>query len=167
MKKGESLEALKVLRVLKARKAVNNSLTNFRLLKTLWIISTLIITPISNVLSQEYFQQEVNYRINVTLNDRHHELNAIETVEYINNAPDTICFLFFHLWPNGYSNNQTELAKQLYSQKGKERLFDDPELRSYIDSLNFKVDGQPVNWNLMPGAPDICQIYLNKALCRV
>jgi hypothetical protein len=114
--------------------------------------------------AQEYFQQEVNFRINVTLNDRLHELNAFETVEYINNSPDTLRFLFFHLWPNGYCSNDTELAKQLFSIKGKQKLFNDPELRGYIDSLNFKVDGQPVQWNLLSGQPDICIIILKGPL---
>jgi len=114
--------------------------------------------------SQEYFQQEVNHTINVSLDDKRHELNAFETIEYINNSPDTLRFLFFHLWPNGYKNNNTELAKQLFNSKGKEKLFDDPELRGYIDSLDFKIDGQPVQWNLLPGQPDICQLWLKKGL---
>jgi hypothetical protein len=122
----------------------------------------MIIGPVPGVSSQEYFQQEVNYKIHVTLNDKHHELNAFETVEYINNSPDTLKFLFFHLWPNGYSGNNTELARQLFSLKGKERLFNDPELEGNIDSLDFKVGGQYVQWNLLPGLPDICQVMLNK-----
>jgi len=154
------------LEVLKVGKALSYSFKNFRFIKNLLIICLMIIAPVSNVLSQEYFQQEVNYNIKVTLNDRQHELNAFETVEYINNSTDTLRFLFFHLWPNGYSDNQTDLAKQMLIQRGKERLFNDPELKGYIDSLAFKVEGQPVNWNLMPGQPDICRIILNKALCQ-
>ncbi|MBA4410563.1 MAG: hypothetical protein C0397_14215 [Odoribacter sp.] len=114
--------------------------------------------------AQEYFQQEVNFRIIVTLNDKLHELNAFETVEYINHSPDTLYCLYFHLWPNGYSNNDTELARQLFSIKGKQKLFNDPELRGYMDSLDFKVDDQQVQWNLLPGQPDICRIILNKTL---
>jgi len=115
-------------------------------------------------LSQEYFQQEVNYKIRVTLDDLHNELNAFETIEYTNNSPDTLRFLYFHLWPNGYKNNNTELAKQLFRSKGKAKLFDDPELSGYIDSLNFKIDGQQIRWNLLPDQPDICQIWLPKDL---
>lgn len=114
--------------------------------------------------AQAYFQQQVNYTIDVTLNDKSHELNAFEKVEYINNSPDTLRYLYFHLWPNAYSNNKTDLAKQLFAAKGKERLFDDPELRGYIDSLNFKVDNNEVQWALLPGQPDICRINLNKPL---
>jgi hypothetical protein len=48
--------------------------------------------------------------------------------------------------------------------KGKAKLFKDPELRGYIDSLDFKIDNQTVQWNLLPGQPDICKIILNKPL---
>jgi len=114
--------------------------------------------------SQEYFQQEVNYTIQVSLDDQRNELNAFETIEYINNSPDTLQFLYFHLWPNGYQDNNTELAKQLFRSKGKEKLFNDPELQGYIDSLDFKIGGQSVRWNLLPGQPDICQLWLTKGL---
>ena len=88
---------------------------------------------------QEYFQQEVNYEIQVTLNDKSHELSSFESVEYINKSPDTLSFIYFHLWPNAYSSNNTALAKQLSVWNGKEKLFNDPELKGYIDSLDFKV----------------------------
>ena len=109
---------------------------------------------------QEYFQQEVNYKIKVALDDKCHELNAAETVEYINNSPDTLHFIYFHLWPNGYSSNRTELAKQLLATQGKQRLFNDPELIGFIDSLNFTINELPVKWTLLPGQPDICRIEL-------
>jgi hypothetical protein len=114
--------------------------------------------------SQEYFQQEVNYTIHVTLNDKLHELSASETIEYINNSPDTLQFLFFHLWPNGYSSNNTGLARQLMGSRGREKLFNDPELRGYIDSLKFKIDDQEVEWNLLPDQPDICRLKLKKEI---
>ncbi len=116
------------------------------------------------VVSQEYFQQEVNVTIKVTLNDSLHELTAFETVQYINNSPDTLHFLYFHLWPNAYSNNNTLLAKQLLRLYGKQKLFDDPELQGYIDSLQFKINGNQVRWSLLPDQPDICQIFLDKPL---
>jgi len=115
-------------------------------------------------ISQVYFQQEVNHKIQVTLNDRKHELYGFETVEYINHSPDTLEFMYFHLWPNAYSNNQTGLARQLMSMNGKEKLFNDPELSGSIDSLDFVADGFPVQWNLLPESPDISILHLNKPL---
>ena len=57
-----------------------------------------------NIFSQEnYFQQEVNYKINVTLNDVSHSLKAFEQIEYVNNSTTPLTFIYFHLWPNAYS----------------------------------------------------------------
>ena len=128
------------------------------------LFSAIVLGHFQNVTAQKYFQQEVNYSIDVSLNDKLHELNAFETVEYINNSPDTLNFLFFHLWPNAYSSNNTELGRQLFSLKGKEKLFNDAQLKGYIDSLEFKIDGRLVQWNLLPGFPDICKLTLNTSL---
>lgn len=114
--------------------------------------------------SQDYFQQEVNYNINVTLDDRKHELNGLESVEYINNSPDTLMFLYFHLWPNAYSNNKTELALEIFRNEGKKKLFNDPALRGYIDSLDFEAESDKLLWNLLPGSPDICKVFLSNPL---
>jgi hypothetical protein len=135
-----------------------------RLFRQLLIIGLISLGSFLKASSQEYFQQKVNYSIQVTLNDKHHELNAFETVEYINNSPDTLRFLYFHLWPNGYSNNETELAKQLISTYGKQKLFNDTELKGTMDSLDFKIDDLEVQWNLLSEQPDICRIILNKPL---
>ncbi len=91
-------------------------------------------------------------------------MNATETVEYINHSRDTLQFLYFHLWPNGYSNNKTDLADQLLRVQGKVRLFNDPVLNGYIDSLDFKVDDRRARWSLLPGSPDICMVHLNSPL---
>jgi hypothetical protein len=123
-----------------------------------------IFWPFQKASSQDYFQQEVNYKIHVTLNDRKHELSGLESVEYINNSKDTLSFLFFHLWPNAYSDNNTELAKEIFSHEGKGKLFNDQDLRGYIDSLEFKADGQQIHWDLLPGVPDICKLILNNCI---
>lgn len=124
----------------------------------------LIMCPLLNVLSQDYFQQKVSYKINVTLNDQKHELTGFESLVYINNSPDSLDFLFFHLWPNAYSDNHTDLAKEIFSNEGRKKLFNDPDLRGYIDSIKFEVDGKSVKWFLIAGSPDICKIILTRSL---
>ncbi|MGB8491276.1 MAG: M1 family metallopeptidase, partial [Bacteroidales bacterium] len=100
----------------------------------------------------------------MTLNDKIHALDGFESVEYINNSPDTLSFLYFHLWPNGYSSNTTALARDIFTRDGKSKLFNDPELRGYIDSLDFIVDGLGVKWDPLPDTVDICRINLNAPL---
>jgi hypothetical protein len=127
-------------------------------------LCVMILFLFRDAFPQVYFQQEVNYKILVTLNDRSHELNSFESVEYINNSADTLEFIYFHLWPNAYSSNHTALAKQLSVWKGKERLFNDPELNGYIDSLDFKIGNKRVQWHQLADQPDICMVILNKPL---
>lgn len=126
------------------------------------IILVNILSLAANGQKTTYFQQEVNYEIQVTLNDERHELYGFEKIVYINKSPDTLTFLFFHLWPNAYSNNKTGLAVQLLETSGREKLFKDPELIGYIDSLDFKIDGANVQYNLLPSKPDVSRIELNE-----
>ena len=132
--------------------------------KQFLLICMMLIGYFPIVSSQEYFQQKVDYKIDVTLNDSLHELNAFVKMEYTNNSPDTLLFMYFHVWPNAYSNNKTELAKQIFKFKGKQKLFNDPELRGYMDSLEFKVNDLPVRWILLPNQTDISKIMLNTPL---
>jgi hypothetical protein len=113
---------------------------------------------------QNYFQQEVNYTIDVKLNDRNHTLSATESIEYINNSPDDLTFLYFHIWPNAYKNINTALAKQLFNMGDLFFYYSDPEDRGYIDSLDFKVDGKTAKWEYDPEHIDICKITLNEPL---
>ena len=62
--------------------------------------------------AKDYFQQDVAYTIEVTLDDSAHTLHANEKIIYTNNSPDTLQFIWFHLWPNAYKNTETAFAKQ-------------------------------------------------------
>ncbi len=132
--------------------------------RSVLFIFSFVIASCLPVFSQEYFQQEVKTKIDVSLNDKLHQLDAFTEIVYINHSPDTLHFIWFHLWPNAYSNNTTPLAKQVFRINGKSKLFDDPELNGFIDSLDFKVNGKQVQWYSLPEQPDICRIELNETL---
>lgn len=114
--------------------------------------------------SVSYFQQEVNYSINVKLNDQKHTLHAFEKIQYINNSHTTLNFIYFHLWPNAYKNNQTALAKQLLKQGNTSLYYSNPNERGYIDSLNFKINGKTIKWEYDKEHIDICKLYLDEPL---
>lgn len=111
-----------------------------------------------------YFQQRVAYTIQATLNDTAHTLSAYEEVVYVNNSPHTLDHIYFHLWPNAYKNNSTALAKQLLWQGKTDLYFSKPEERGYIDSLDFKVNGEKISWTYDAEHIDICKLQLAKAL---
>jgi hypothetical protein len=123
----------------------------------------LILSPTA-FSQQSYFQQEVNYKIQVKLNDSFHTLSAFEEIEYINNSPDTLHFIYFHLWPNAYKNNQTALGKQLYENGELDFYYAEDKNRGFIDSLDFKVDNTPISWQIDNENIDIALLKLNNPL---
>jgi hypothetical protein len=110
--------------------------------------------------AQNYWQQEVNYTINVKLNDKDHSLSGYEEFEYINNSPNELDRIYMHIWPNAYRNGKTALGKQQY--KGGEMMltFGEEKDKGGIDSLDFKVNGIKVEWEYDKENRDICVLYL-------
>ncbi len=49
-----------------------------------------------------YWQQEVDYKINIKLNPENHRFQGTEELHYINNSPDTLDRVFFHLYFNAF-----------------------------------------------------------------
>ncbi len=129
-----------------------------------FVLFVLCLNIFQLVIAQNTWQQEVNYKINVSLNDVDHILSAIEKIEYINNSPDELTKIYFHLWPNAYRDSRSALAKQLYESGNKELYYGEQKNRGGIDSLDFYVDGEQVTWNYDSEHPDICCIILKKPL---
>jgi hypothetical protein len=111
-----------------------------------------------------YWQQHVEYDISVRLDDTSHFLHAHEEVKYTNNSPDILEYLYFHLWPNAYKNNGTAYAKQQLEMGSTKFYFADNSERGYIDSLDFKSNGENLKWEYHRDHIDIAKIFLNKPL---
>lgn len=114
--------------------------------------------------TRKYFQQTVNYTIQVQLDDERHFLHGLEEIEYINNSHHGIDTIWFHLWPNAYQSNETALGKQLLENGEVDFYYYADEDRGYIDSLDFSVDGQKIQWEYHKEHSDICALILPKKL---
>ena len=124
----------------------------------------LLIISINAVYSQDYFQQEVNYQIDVLLDDKAHTLNGFLNLEYTNNSKNTLDVLWFHLWPNAYKNNSTALGKQKLEEGDTKFYYASDDERGYIDSMEFKINGNIINWEYHPEHIDICKLILKNSL---
>ena len=114
--------------------------------------------------AQAYWQQQVDFKIDATLDDKKHAVKGFATIDYTNNSPDRREFIWFHLWPNAYKNDSTAFAKQVLADKdGKDRLKAIKE-KGYIDSLNFMANGQRLKTEPHPQYIDIVKVYLPQAL---
>ncbi|MBH8556671.1 M1 family metallopeptidase [Hymenobacter negativus] len=111
-----------------------------------------------------YFQQEVNYSIDVALDDKTNFLTGREDLAYVNHSPQALAFIWFHLWPNAYKDNSTAFARQQL-RDGKNRFqFAKAEDRGFIDGLDFKVNGQPAKLVFDPNNADIAKLVLPQPL---
>jgi len=124
----------------------------------------LLLTVYPSSLAQGYWQQEVNYTIAVTLDDKQHTLAATEKIQYVNHSPDALTFIYFHLWPNAYKNNSTAFAEQQLIQNKRAFRFAPDSARGSIDGLDFKVNGQAAKFEFDPENIDIGKLILNQPL---
>lgn len=114
--------------------------------------------------AQNYFQQEVNYKIDVQLDDKKHEIRAFEEIEYHNNSNQDLDTLYFHLWPNAYKHENTVMAKQILKNGQVNFHYAEEKDRGFIHELDFKVDGKSVSWNYWNEHDDVAVIILNKPI---
>lgn len=111
-----------------------------------------------------YWQQQVNYDITVELNDADHTLTGYEQIEYFNHSPDSLPFIWFHLWPNAYKNDKTAFSDQLLENGSTDFYFSNNDKRGYINRLDFKVNGSVVRMEDHPQHQDIIKIVLTTPL---
>ncbi|MBM3164616.1 MAG: M1 family metallopeptidase [Bacteroidetes bacterium] len=130
-------------------------------MKRLILFLGLILSQFSIV--AQYWQQRVDYRIDVTLDDQTHRLYANLAFDYTNNSPHTLDSLYLHVWPNAYKDRTTALAQQLNGQGTKISTMDTSDLGD-ITRLDFKINGKPVSWSYNPKNIDIVGIKLNESL---
>jgi hypothetical protein len=111
-----------------------------------------------------YFQQDLSYAINVTLNDTLHELTGEETIVYKNNSNQPISYIYFHLWPNAFKNNQTLFAQQQVTNKNLAFYFSNDSDKGYIDQLSFTINSRPAIFQYNADTIDIGKLLLNEPL---
>jgi len=132
--------------------------------KLIFLFTILTTLVFSQKNEQTYFQQEVNYDIQVTLDDENHLLSGVAKIEYINNSPDDLNEIYFHLWANAYQSQKTAFAKQQI-QNGNTTFFfaKKNELGGYKE-VDFLVNKKKVNWSYDEENSDIALLQLNKKL---
>lgn len=101
-----------------------------------------------------YWQQDVAYDIDARIDETTHQINASENLTYTNNAPDTLHFVYFHLYQNafvkGSYTHQLENANKVRSRLGayenaglgitvEELTIDNTPLKTELDNTILKV----------------------------
>ncbi len=128
------------------------------------LLSISLLLPAIIFAQQSYWQQENNFIIAVTLNDADNSLDGFETIEYINNSPDTLKFIWIHLWPNAYKNDKTAFSDQQLENGNTDFYFSEENKKGYVNRLNFKVDNVSAFTEDHPQHQDIVKLILPQQL---
>ncbi len=112
---------------------------------------------------QPYFQQKITYKIDAQLLEKDKAIKGNLQLTYLNQSPDTLQFIWFHIWPNAYSGEQTALALQLEKDKELKKKIKKSE-KGRMDSLAFSSMGKALNTMPHPQNPDIIKVMLAQPL---
>ena len=113
---------------------------------------------------QTYWQQKNDFKISVSLNDVDNSITGFEQIDYYNNSPDTLYFIWIHLWPNAYKNDRTAFSDQLLENGRTDFYFSPENKKGYINKLSFKVDKINAVTEDHPQQQDIIKLLLPQAL---
>lgn len=114
--------------------------------------------------SDSYWQQQVNYKIDVRLDEKQKTLDGFVSIDYFNFSPDTLSFIWFHIWPNAYKNDQSAFSEQLLENDRTDFYFSNLEKRGFINQLEFKIDDQKASFINHPKHQDIIKLNLPKPI---
>lgn len=84
-------------------------------LTLLFILNTLTFNTIFS--QTNYWQQKINYQIDVSLNETNNLITGIEKITYYNQSPDTLYKLYFHIYWNAFQPNSSMDIKSLEAGK--------------------------------------------------
>jgi hypothetical protein len=110
--------------------------------------------------SKAYWQQHTGTHINVVLDDKNHYLRGFETIVYANNSPDTLRYIYIHLWPNAYKNDRTQFCEQQVNNGKTDFYYSPHNEKGFIDSLQFIIDGDQHDFNIVDNNIDVVKIDL-------
>ncbi len=104
------------------------------------VLTFLLFTTLNLFAQKNYFQQKLSYEIDVALYDKTNTLSGYEAIKYTNHSPDTLRYIWFHIWPNAYKNRNTAMFKQIDADATRRSKEKDVKF-GWIGGLNFKVNG--------------------------
>ena len=122
------------------------------------------LLPVAYCQLPGYWQQQVNYKIDVTLHDADNTLDGFVKMDYFNNSPDTLYFIWIHLWPNAYKNDKTAFTDQDLENGSTDFYFSNADKRGYINRLDFKVNGEVAKTQDHPQHQEIIKLLLPKPI---
>ncbi len=85
-----------------------------------------------------YWQQKVDYDMEITLHDSIHQIAGNTIIKYKNNSPDSLDRIYMHLYPNAFQNGSTKYREYLGNSGRKSRAkYFQKSLEKYISKIDI------------------------------
>jgi hypothetical protein len=111
-----------------------------------------------------YWQQNVAYEIDVALDPDDHSLTGHQHLVYTNNSLDVLTYVWFHLYPNAYRDNNSLLAKDAMAMGSAGLALTGSEDRGFMEVRSVLVDGRAAATASKPGDATEMKVELPQPL---
>lgn len=103
----------------------------------------------------DYYQQQVDYKMDINLDDANKRLSGFETIMYTNNSPDALPYLWVQLDQNIRNENDMEGAKDPSGApffKGVDAFIDDFTTEKFVGGFTIEAvkdgNGRPLKYTI-------------------
>ena len=97
---------------------------------------------------EEYWQQQADYELHITLDTGGKMLNGTGVITYTNNSPDTLTEFYMHLYPNAYREKSSPLFRDYMRGTGLFLVGLPKANRGWLDVTELSVNGSPVEFTV-------------------
>ncbi len=129
-------------------------------------IGILFVLPMSFALAQGYWQQRVEYRMDIDFDVNTNQFSGTQELNYFNNSPDTLTSVFYHLYFNAFQpNSMMDVRSRTIAdpdRRVQDRIFklNDSEIGFHkVNSL--KQDGKDLQFNI---EGTVLEVVLNEPI---
>ena len=126
----------------------------------------LLVSFYSTSYGQNYWQQAVNYKMEVDMDVKTFRYSGKQELVYTNNSPDSLKKVFYHLYFNAFQPG-SEMAVRIKTGKDKNTRFRvdidslKPNEIGYLKVTNLKQEGKSLNFEL---SETILEVLLDRPL---
>ena len=132
------------------------------------LVSLVCLCAFAKAISQNtsYWQQHVDYTMEIDVNAKAHQYSGKQTLVYTNNSPDTLDKVFYHLYLNAFQPGSEMDVRSLNIVDPDSRVGDrisklQPDEIGYIKVSSLKQDGVDLNYQV---AGTVLEVKLDKAI---
>ena len=121
-------------------------ITNRNIKSILFSVVVILSFSSTNILSQEYFQQKVDYDIRAKLDTLNKTLDVDCLLSYTNNSSQPLDYLYIHLWWNAVSTKESAYAEQLLDNRQYDYHFAGTRDMGGYKTIEFREDSRVLSY---------------------